>query len=599
MAKKHHCLRKFLLFFDYFGVNVTFRKNDKDQSFSSPIGGAIFLLFAFLSIYYCVINFIPFSLRQNMNLVQSQKSIVPNSLIDFNERKMNIAFTLIFDDNGTVVSDSLLSNFVMQAKLVKMINGTKYPTILETHKCQPSDFYNKTTFESLGLSKFNCINNSNVTVYGSFATQPFQYIEIALSLNKNIATSNPQYYMDLFRKNLILFDLMYLDTSMNFDDVGEPIESYIDSFITYVDYWNLRKINFYFSSFQFSSDDNILFSDPVSSDSFRLDEVYEYSDYMNDRLQNNQNMNLMKLYIRSSTNITICIRQFQKITDYFANMSGLLSQALLVIFIATNFINSFIAEQTIMNKILSYEDFIINKNFERYEDIVSEIKNRDKQDNSLLLETITARTKKAEIGGGDNVEASRRDSYRLLILNRKKNIAERLVQMNNIVATEQPNEVNKNDDSHVIENTHKILDKSKKPIDFNIVEIVLRFFRCNRKMKIKSDVYQKSLKKLHYYFSIFTYIKTVQSVDLVKHLLLDNNQFNLFNFISQPSIAFSDTENDMKMHILTDMKNKNKMKYDDVKELIRSYKIIKKDGDEGLNRKLCEYFNAEIEKFMG
>jgi hypothetical protein len=599
MSKRQNLFKKFLLFFDYFGVNITFRKSDKEQDFNSPMGGFIFLLFGILSITYCVINFIPFSQRLNMNLVQSEKSIIPNSLLDFNERKMNIGFSLIYDDNSTVVSDAISSSFIIQAKLVKMINNTKYPTILETHKCQPSDFYNKTTFDSLGLSKFNCIDNSNISIYGSFASQPFQYIEIDLSLDKNIATSNPQYYMDLFRKNSILFDLMYLDTSLNFDDVGKPIDSYIDSFITYVDYWNLRKINVYFSTFQFSSDDNILFSEPVSHDSFRLDEIFVYTNYMNDRLQNNQNLNLMKLYIRSSASVTICIRQFQKITEYFANMSGLLSQVVIIVYMVTNYINNFTAEQTIMNKMLSYEDFIINKNIDRYEDIIAEIKNRDKLDNSFLVETINAQAcqSKQEISTGDTPGAVIRDSYKLLLINRKRALTERVIQMNNIVSS--PPQFNIYKTESMVVNTHKILENSLRPIDFNLIEMVLRFFKCGRKMKIKSDVYRKSLKKLHYYFSIFTYIKTVQSVDLVKHLLLDNNQFNLFNFISQPSIAFSDTENDMKKHILTDMKNKNKMKYDDVKELIRSYKIIKKDGDEGLNKKLCEYFNDEIEKLTG
>jgi hypothetical protein len=594
MSKKN-CLNRFLIFFDYFGVDITFRKNEKEQTFSSPIGGGVFLLFAFLSIYYCVLNFIPFSLRQNMNLVQSQKSVVPNSKLDFNERNMSIAFNLVYDENNTVLSDNVMNVFNVQAKLIENSFGKKNTTILKTKKCEPKDFYNKTTFEGLGLANFQCLDYHNLSIYGSFANPPFQYIEISVSLDKNIAAANPEYYMNLFKQNLILFDLMYLDLSINYDDVENPLATFIDSYIVFLDYWTVRKINAYFSSFLFSSDSNILYSDPQSISIFELDELVEYAVYMEDRLQNKNNLTLLKMYIRSSPRVTILVRVFQKATDYLANMSGLLSQGLLLIYIISNYVNSFIAEQTIMNKILSYQDFIINKNIDKYEDMMTEIKNRDKLDGSVMIESIDNRGDRNN--RLNNSFSERKDTYRLLILNRKRTVLkqfEREVQMNNLVPTGGIESQHKD-----LEESHKIMEKSTKPIDFNICEIILRSLRCNRRVRIKTEIYNKSMKKLHYYFSIFTYIKTVQSIDIIKHLLLDKDQYKIFDFISQPSIAFTEIENDVKARVLTDMVNKNKMSFDDIKGLIKSYKLIKKDGDEGLNRKLCEYFNMEIEKFMG
>ena len=126
-----------------------------------------------------------------------------------------------------------------------------------------------------------------------------------------------------------------------------------------------------------------------------------------------------------------------------------------------------------------------------------------------------------------------------------------------------------------------LLSNEKKPVNFKLFEIFLRIFKCGKIVKVKNQLYKRSLKKINYYLSIFTYIKTVQSLDILKYCLLNNEQISLFNYISR----------------FEEMKNKNKITYEEIHHMISNYKNIKKDNSE-INKKLLDLFNNEIDKFI-
>ena len=58
--------------------------------------------------------------------------------------------------------------------------------------------------------------------------------------------------------------------------------------------------------------------------------------------------------------------------------------------------------------------------------------------------------------------------------------------------------------------------------------------------KVKKDLYLKAEKKIFYNIDIFTYIKRMQEIEIMKYMLLDEKSLKIMNFISKPGVAYID-----------------------------------------------------------
>jgi hypothetical protein len=565
MAKDNYWV-KFFLAFDYFGVNLAFRKSEDEDAFTSVIGGVIFLIVFILSAYYCCLNFIPFVTRESYTSITSTKS-APDTQINFTEYGINVGYNIIYDTNNTVISNDLAKYFIITPRLIRTVDSKKEVINLNATKCTPQHFYNKSQFQQLKGDSFYCVDQKMISIEGSFSSQVFQYLDFTVSLDKNVTLNNTQFYVDLFKRNSLLFNMIYMESTLDLDELDDPVDTYLTSFITYIDFWTVKNINFFFSKFILESDENLFAEDYKKLKSFNQNgEFYQYETAMPDRTLNANGLTLLKMTIRASPNALYISRQYMKLSTYLADMSGLISNILLIIYVITNYINSFIADQSIMNRMLCYKDFIVSKNQERYIDLVKEIRNRDK-DVSNHNDTYISKSRMQEVPFKDNSDTNRIHSFNVQNPDKK--------DMFDIKPVE-------------------VLKENRKPIDFNCLEILCRSCACSKKLKIKSEIYEKSLSKLYYYLSIFTYIRVIQSVDILKHILLDEDQRNIFNYVSRPNIGFNDEDNEISREIMQEIGSKNHMTMDEIKDLIRSYRTIKNDNEKA-SRKLAEYFNTGIE----
>ena len=67
---------------------------------------------------------------------------------------------------------------------------------------------------------------------------------------------------------------------------------------------------------------------------------------------------------------------------------------------------------------------------------------------------------------------------------------------------------------------------------------------CSNLQRRRNEIIKKAENKIHYYLDIYTYIKKMQEIDLIKYCLFDNEQMNLFEFLSKPPIKFGNEKND-------------------------------------------------------
>jgi hypothetical protein len=139
---------------------------------------------------------------------------------------------------------------------------------------------------------------------------------------------------------------------------------------------------------------------------------------------------------------------------------------------------------------------------------------------------------------------------------------------------------------------------AKKALSFNFLEIIFGRICCNKKLTMKKQLFEKSREKLHYYMDVHTYIKKMQEIDILKFLLLNDDQRTLFNFIAKPSISLTNRNNDKFLHneILQNQQIGYNLNKEEIKEIMKSYKHIYENIESGgnLSKKIVSLFNNEI-----
>ena len=78
-------------------------------------------------------------------------------------------------------------------------------------------------------------------------------------------------------------------------------------------------------------------------------------------------------------------------------------------------------------------------------------------------------------------------------------------------------------------------DKYKR---LSVCEIIMASlcFWVSKKQKKKNSIIAKAQNKIHYYLDIYTYIKKMQEVDVIKYCMFDEDQLTLVKFLSKPPI---------------------------------------------------------------
>lgn len=568
---------------DYFGVSFNFKFKDKEK-YQSRFGGFVFIVFLIFSIGYFTLSFIPFFERKIYTLNTSTKIVSPSPLENFKELEFNLAFTLQWDNNTLLDPETLKLFEIKSNKVIYKNSKDKIKTPLKFKNCTESDFYNKSVsqFQQLELSQFNCLDSEeDLSIQGGFSDPIYQYLDIAVFFSKDLDMKDEATLKSLkefFSINQLKFSIYFLDTTVDVKNSETPISWYINTYVTYLDFNMLKKTNIDFSILEFSDDKNVLLNNPQLNENLKLGDKQEYSASIPDRsiAPYDNNITLLKFFFRASPSITIIERSYQKLTAFLANMGGLISNLLLVIFVAVTFFNRFWGEESILNKILKFKDHLKYKQNENFDQLYTNLRKVHQEAEVKNLEAIKHDSKSIKELEIDL--ASRRESKQLsehhLNIKYKKN-------------------------QEIGEDEEKIIKKSKKPLDFNLCEIILKTLGCKTKsVKVKTEIHQKAADKYNYYMDIFTYIKKMQEIDLLKYLLLNKDQITLFNFLSKPSVSLLyGVSDDIYQDIEKNREVSHKLKEDELEEIIKSYNKLKQNND-SINKKLFYVFDYELDHLL-
>ena len=365
-------IKRYLKYIDVFAVSLTFRYKGKNY-YATSLGGVFIILFIIVILIVGIYYSIPFLKRKNFTVVYYTQNLSKTEQIKFKDS--NAAFAYGFDCtkivNGMSVNDvlKLESRYVIYKKYQ---NGSIYKEQhdLPTHSCGYADFYYKynNSVDYLNLAKYRCLDDNSHTIEGIYSDQVFSYYEFAaVAIN-----GTEQNYKDI--DNFLLyndckFQFYYTDITFDLVDYKEPIKPYLNSLFIQFDLTLFIKRNVFFMNQYLYNDDYLIwnFGDDVLPDIKTLFSRYEeyalYEGVNRTYSKREDCSNYARIYIRADTKRTDVKRRYQKLMEFYADLSSLMITLYRLMIIFFNYISTFYAMHSVSKRIFFFKDIEKKKHF--------------------------------------------------------------------------------------------------------------------------------------------------------------------------------------------------------------------------------------------
>jgi hypothetical protein len=514
---------------------------------------------------------------------------------------------------------------------IKLGNKTKTP--IKLRKCGYSDFpfANVTTIDVLQLTSYSCSNETNIGISGIYSDDVFTYLEYSVTLKKNVLTDKKinDYMKQVFMNTPLKINFYFVDISLAVDDLDNPAKLYINSVTNYMNFNSYQKQNMDFMLLNFTDDGSIILDDPITTSFVKYLAQMTYYYDIDDRMNTtNSDRNLLyKIYIRSNQLVRGVKRDFQKLPTFIANVSGILSNILVIMFVVINFVNEFKLKQSLINKVFNFKDHILNNEsmIDKINKIIKESysrKNSTKKINLKLDHIDSAKESNTNLineGEEDNkTKLSNSDGFNLnLDINDNFTLSPYKIPnkskspVNLGYHTKIPlfrfRHINKlktqfiksnpedkfsykhafNKDNYIKDHEH-VMNKipNRKPLEFTYCEMILSWFCCLPKyLRKRKEIYHTGRDKIHYYIDVLTLIKKFQEFDIMKSLIFSKEQRTILSFLSKPIFSLQTSQNkstqDRRGSFLDDEQDYSNMVFKDsqineeeIENLYMSYKDL-------------------------
>ena len=650
MSNKNYKIGKILKKIDYFGIQFNFHYKGRDK-YNSILSGFAFIVFIFITIFYIIYSLISFVNRENLTVTYYDILTHQAKKIDFEKFSLNFAYGLTCSGYTAQELDEYF--YITPSHMTReTINGTVKKTQIRFNNtfCTEEDFYNNlnSSFNELKLSNYYCVPR-NYSVEGVYVDNIFSYFQFVISAKK----TSPEFYENYYKilRGDCKFEVYYIDHIIDVDRFKQPLQSSIEQIFMQLSPVNYKKMNIYFRQQEFSSDSAYIFDKKKTNIYGGYSRYEEYSLYLGPERFSDKIANYYAfgtIYVRADRNKRIISRRYQKLTEFAASCSSLLSQLLLWMFLFFSNLNRFYANQSLIKNIFQLRNDK-QSNFKNIKKIIKDEKiksfvesyEKDKSkieddSNEKYLEIKNSESKFIKISSNKNATSNNINIYNDInkyinsnknneINNNKNNISNN--EINNISNNNNSNNmINDNNNNRIIthftQNSPNKLNISKNIIEEGLLSIMslkkslkkeksfnkkfsinccelcyykffCKKFHCCNDLKINNLLYKKAKKMLNIELDILTYLKTTQTVYLLNFILLEHYQSTCLKFISKPSISLANKMSVFeKIHYIENLNR-------DFSEFEKDFQfLLKKNNKNNLEKKLLNLVEMEINNLI-
>ena len=589
---------------DYFGVNFNFHYKTKEK-YTSFSGGIVFLIYLIMALIFVLINFKALLNRENMSIISYRVYKPSTDSINFKNYSLMHAFGIKCSKFEIGKEYEYFKLSVNQVKLTQNNGIVKYDkTPINYSHCTKKHFFNKfnESIDEYGLNQRFCFDDDNLTIRGLYTDEIYQYIELTVSMTK-INEEDYETYYNLLTTNDCTFQLYHIDYGIDINNFNNPITPYLRQEFLKLTPIDLNKMEIYYLTQKFMTDKNYFFN------SYNIEYYTAYSMFTsfslfkgNDRFKKKPDAyeQLAKFFLRADNGINVISRKYMKFTEFLANVSSLISGIYLFLFLFMGRINKFYAKERLMTKNFKFKDdknelFIkkLKQNLPKENTEIINIKKTRTNNISQFIHKIKIKGKISNLKKSNlkkhNTTTQKESTTEEIILNSNNNLKHYLSHM----------EIGNNNIKSSIKKDNCYLNQ-KIYFKYNFCELLILVFckfLSGRKLKLKNILFKKGEKLLFLSSDILSYLKNMQILDILTHILLEPNQINMLNFISKPVISFNKQINSKKT-ISWNLKD-NEEKEKDINEFCKGYKelqtTIKKTK---IDKKFITIINEELDDLI-
>ena len=345
---------KYFYFLDLFRrpIYVLFNTQDK---VASRLGLVCSLLIYTLIIY---------DFTKNDIFYKESPKIMDQPLTDAYRRNIeysNRVFTVsVVDDNSLPYVDP--SIFVIKAKNVLMISNSAggFDQIdvqyYDMHLCNEQDFLqDPSVFLNLGLNNSFCLDNNSFEMFGYWDEPTVKYFSFELSLcdnNTSPVICKPSSVINSFF-TMKYFNLVYSDLRVDAQNYQTPLLTKYRNDFQLIDTQLNKMMSIFIKAVNLYTDDGLLYSNQNYQSGLAYDSSFTDFSMLRTRSITTDIRFVCDFYsAKESNKIT---RTYQKFTEVFASIGGLLSFLMIVGFLLTYFEKKYYLTKKIMNSLYSFQ----------------------------------------------------------------------------------------------------------------------------------------------------------------------------------------------------------------------------------------------------
>ncbi len=646
MGKKKikDCLKQFDIFGTFFYLR--YKGNKKYKSF---FGGITFLFFIIITIIYSIISFLTFFRKDNISIIYYNTQISSTDIISFYNYSYGIGFLGTCKTKNDIFSKLFTYDLNYVIMNNSIINKTKIKYKIGIHKCNYSDFFNKSTqvLDSMGINNiYYCPDYIRNGINGVYTDEIFSYFELSLKA-KYIQEEDYEKYYNLLTINDCKLHLFFPTLSINIYNFHKPFDyTFYDLFVQLNPIIYIRR-NIFYKIFKFESSIDYFFD---TFKTYNFIDYSKYDDYIIYKTKESFSQKyedfdvFAKVYLRADSLRTIIERKYQKVSECIAQITGIFSTLFIFLRLIISYINNFYANNNIFRNIYKFKDL---KDTESYT-LIQKIKRKISLKKVKKLERTSIISEFGNIKPDQNLNQLKLNFFKHHSHSNESKISKKEPKYTlNMKDEKKENDLNeKNESNYSLNKNENNIDykiasinrsninsssisniiNSKSPFNFNFKnlktgnnkkytikknEISLRFnfketffylFCC---FKSSNPILEKKVKYLHKAQSNFfenldiqIYFKKMYLIDILSHIIFDPYENYILKFLSKPTISIS--EYNLSLLDYFNRIYKSNCKTNDKNLFLKSYnKLIDIKEKTKKEKRLSNFINIEMGHLFG
>ena len=570
---------------DAFGTIISFRFDD-DIEYKSVIGGISTITFALITLIYGVYCSYDFFSRKNVEFIFTSKILDKDPFVNLTKSNFNFAFGIQFSDTDkeeeTPALTFMKEYFNYNIRIIEWIGvNDLVEYTLGLKQCEKSDFNHLVdeAFDTNLLGALLCpmINGTtNYTVEGAYTDYYYKFIDLEVTLSEE-GIKNTDTVKEIMSEFPIEMAVFWLDTAINYENRKNSMPSFINYSYKTLDYDFIKTTTLYLSGLEFKNDENLFWDNTVTIKDAMFDISMDSFRYIEDRGGSEESL-IGKFILQASTKVIQVSRKYQKFPSFIAELSSLLQEILVFMFIVVNYVERKAVDHKLIKRMLKY------KGSEFY-------------DVNYLLKTFNkANRRPSQVEEIEEPEISEKLTDSIIENKIKKKGKKSIISLPSKKTRElQPMETSTNLTSSKERIKEDIDIQNGHYKQLNICHILYASicFWTTKKQKKINEIISKLERRIHHYLDVFTYIKKMQEIDIIEYSLYDEDQEKLFQFLSKPSVRMG--MSNYKEFAKTQM-NYPYIGKKEINLLYSSYNNIKKKNPITVkDKKLLKLVKAEVD----